>query len=255
MESHDIDTQSNGGKSLDGQTALITGASKRIGAAITRILHEAGANVVLHYRSSAAEADALACSLESARPNSTHVLQADLLDTTEVEQLANRATAHWGRLDILVNNASAFYPTPVGTINEQAWEELVHSNLKAPLFLSQACANALRTEAGCIINLADIHGESPLAEHTIYCVAKAGLIMLTKSLARELAPSVRVNAIAPGAILPPPGVEQMDDAFIEKIPLKRVGGTDPIAETALFLAHPDSYITGQVVRVDGGISL
>src|SRR5580658_7500720 len=188
---------------LAGQAVLVTGAARRVGAAIARTLHAAGANVLLHYRTSATSADELARELNNARAGSTRTLQADLLDVNQLAPLIDAAVGAFGRLDILVNNASTFYPTPMGAITPQEWGDLMGTNVKAPLFLSQAAAPALRKAGGLIVNLLDIHGSRPLKRYAVYCTAKAALAMLTRALARELAPQVRVNGIAPGPVLWP----------------------------------------------------
>ena len=208
---------------LTGKTALITGAARRVGAAITRKLHAAGANIVLHYRSSAEDAEAISKALNEIRPNSAVIVEADLLDVGQLQALPEIATSNFGSLDILVNNASTFYPTPVGDITEIDWHDLMGTNLKAPLFLSQAASTALRISNGLIVNIADIHGQQPLARHTVYSLAKAGVIMLTKSLARELGPSIRVNAIAPGPVMwPEDGMDKALQAkIIDRTALKR----------------------------------
>jgi pteridine reductase len=241
---------------LSGKAALITGAARRVGAAIARKLHGAGANVVLHYRSSAEAAEALARELNEVRPGSVVTVEADLLDPSQLEMLPAIATSNFGSLDILVNNASTFYPTPVGDITEIDWNDLLGSNLKAPLFLSQAAAAALRVSNGLIINIADIHGSRPLSRHTVYSIAKAGVIMLTLSLAREMGPAVRVNAIAPGPVMwPEDGMDkELQGRIIERTALKRAGSPDDVARAALFFASEAPYITGQILAVDGGRS-
>lgn len=239
-------------------TALVTGASRRIGASICRALHAAGYQLIMHYRTSAAEAEALANELNALRPHSVICLQADLANLEELARLAERAQEVWGRIDVLVNNASSFYPTPVGTVAEQQWDDLMASNVKAPFFLSQALANTLAQNNGCIINIADIHGERPMPNHSVYSIAKAGNVMLTKTLALELAPQVRVNGIAPGAILWPEddaGNEKPQLAALEQIPLGTLGGAESIARTVVFLAKDSCYTTGQILAVDGGRSL
>src|SRR3569833_1456454 len=188
---------------LTGKAALLTGAARRVGAAVTRNLHAAGANIVLHYRSSGDAAEALSKEWNEKRPNSVVIVEADLLDVGQLQALPEIATSNFGSLDILVNNASTFYPTPVGDITEIDWHDLMGTNLKAPLFLSQAAATALRISNGLIVNIADIHGQQPLARHTVYSLAKAGMIMLTKTQAQEKGPSNRVNAIAPGPVMWP----------------------------------------------------
>jgi len=242
---------------LAGQAVLVTGAARRVGAAIARKLHGAGANVLLHYRTSTGEAESLARELNDARPQSARTLQADLLDVNQLAPLIDAAVGAFGRLDILVNNASTFYPTPMGSISVHDWDDLMGTNVKAPFFLSQAAAAALRNSAGLIINLVDIHGSRPLKQFAVYCTAKAALAMLTRSLARELAPEVRVNGIAPGPILWP---EDAPDAelkakIISRTLLQRQGSPDDVARTALFLAADAPYITGQILAVDGGRSV
>lgn len=242
---------------LSGKNALITGAAKRVGATIARALHAAGANVVLHYRSSAEDATELARELNHARPSSAAVVSGDLLEIGKLPALAHAAAAAFGGLDVLVNNASSFYPTPVGDISELDWDDLIGTNLKAPLFLSQAVAASLHANRGLILNLADIHGMRPLRRHPVYSIAKAGLIMLTKSLARELGPHVRVNAIAPGPVLwPEEGLDKALQAeIIDRTALKRSGSAIDVARAAVFFAAEAPYVTGQVLAVDGGRSV
>lgn len=239
-----------------GKVALVTGAARRVGAEIARELHRSGLKVVIHYRESAEAATALRDELLAARADSAALIRADLLDTASLPGLIEQAQALWGRLDALVNNASGFYPTPVGTIDEAQWNELIGSNLKAPLFLSQAAAPQLATRLGCIVNIADIHAERPLKGYPVYCAAKAGLVMLTKSLARELAPAVRVNAVAPGAILwPEHASDETRRAIVARTALKRQGRPCDIARAVRFLVMEAEYITGEVITVDGGRSL
>jgi pteridine reductase len=239
------------------QTVLITGAAKRIGAEISRLLHAAGMNIVIHYRSSADEADALCNELNAHRADSAITLQADLLKLADIETLVKRATDYWGELNAVINNASTFYPTPVGEITESHWDDLLGSNLKAPLFLSQAAAPALKKTRGSIVNIVDVHAFRPMKLHPVYCIAKAGLAMLTQSLARELGPDIRVNGVAPGAILWPESEldEQTQDFIIERTALKRQGEPHDIAAAVKFLITEASYITGQVIPVCGGRSL
>ncbi|MBD3618484.1 MAG: pteridine reductase [Chromatiales bacterium] len=239
---------------LDGKTALVTGGARRIGARIARLLHAEGMNLVLHYHRSAEAAEALKAELEAERPHSVTLIQADLLDTARLPALAESAHAAWGRLDVLVNNASTFYPTPVGEITEKVWDDLVGTNLKAPLFLSQAAAPFLAAHQGCIVNLVDIHAVRPLKGYPVYSAAKAGLYMLTQSLARELGPAIRVNGVAPGAILWPEQSENaaMHEALIERTALKREGSPDDVARAVLFLVRDAGYITGHLLPVDGG---
>jgi pteridine reductase len=236
---------------------LVTGGAKRLGAAIGRRLHAAGANLVVHYHQSQPAADALVAELERARPGSALAVRADLHDIERLPSLVAATLARFGRLDVLVNNASTFYPTPVGSITLAQFDDLVGTNLRAPLFLSQAAAPALRASRGLIINMVDIHGRRPLRAHPVYSAAKAGLVMLTQSLARELGPEVRVNAIAPGPVLWPERDidEQLKDEIIGKTALKRPGSPEDIARTAYFFAAEAPYVTGQVIAVDGGRGL
>jgi pteridine reductase len=242
---------------LDGHWALVTGAAKRIGAVIARTLHGAGANVVIHYHSSAAEAEDLAAELNASRSGSAFTVGADVRDVDALEAMAKRVLERTRRLDILVNNASNFYPTPLGTVTPEQWRDLVGSNLKAPLFLSQAVLPALREARGVIINIVDVHSQRPLRDHVVYGAAKAGLAMLTRSLAKDLGPSVRVNGVSPGAILwPDEGMsEQLRAAIIRQTALKRTGEPEDIAATVLFLVRDAPYITGQIIAVDGGRSV
>jgi len=235
---------------------LITGAARRVGAEIARSLHAAGACVVLHYRASAEEAERLATDFNARRDNSALALRHDLRDCAGMGALVAAAVAHFGRLDALVNNASSFFATPVGAIDESAWDDLIGSNLKGPLFLSQAAAPHLAAAHGAIVNITDVHAERPLRGYPLYCAAKAGLLGLTRALALELGPQVRVNAVAPGAIEWPenatdfPPDEQR--AIIEHTLLKRIGSPGDIARTVKFLVFDAPYITGQVINVDGG---
>ncbi len=242
---------------MQSKTVLITGAAKRIGAEISRMLHADGMNIIIHYRSSKDEAQGLCNELNALRADSAIILQADLHQTPELTTLVQQASDYWGRLDVLVNNASTFYPTPVGEITEAHWDDLMGSNLKAPLFLSQAAMPHLRNSQGSIINIVDIHAFRPMKEHPVYCAAKAGLAMLTQSLARELGPDVRVNGVAPGAIIWPSS--EMDkltqDAILDRTALKRQGEPRDIAATVRFLIRDADYITGQVIPVCGGRSL
>ena len=241
---------------LRGHAVLITGAARRVGAAIARAAHSAGASVAIHYRRSAADARALTAEFNAARAGSAIAIEGDLLDTQALTGLVDQTLAAFGRLDVLVNNASSFYPTPVGTITTQQWDDLLGTNLRAPLFLSQAAAPALTRSGGLILNLIDIHGYRPLKRHPVYCAAKAGLIMLTQSLARELGPAVRVNGIAPGPVLWPEGGmdEQHKATIVERTALKRIGTPDDVASTALFFMTSAPFITGQILAVDGGRS-
>ena len=239
---------------LAGRCVLITGGAKRLGAATARRMHGAGASIVVHYHRSAAEARALVAELEAVRPGSAHAVCADLLDIAVLPGLVEAAVQRFGRLDVLVNNASTFYPTPVGSITPAQFEDLIGTNLRAPLFLSQAAAPALRETAGLIINMVDIHAKRPLKSHPVYSSAKAGLVMLTRSLARELGPEIRVNGIAPGPVMWPehPMDETLKSEIVGKTALKRTGSPDDIARTALFFAADAPYVTGQIIAVDGG---
>lgn len=239
------------------KTALITGAAGRIGAQTARRLHQLGFNIAIHYRRSEAPARQLGSELNQQRAGSVELFQADLNDTPSLPALVDNVASHFGRLDVLVNNASSFYPTPVAEISEADWSDLVGSNMKAPLFLAQAAMAHLQKTRGCIINLVDIHAERPMKNHTVYCMAKAANAMMVKSLARELAPAVRVNGVAPGAIEWPESVdnnatEEVRQKILERIPLQRKGEFDDIAKTICFLVNDAPYITGQIIAVDGG---
>jgi pteridine reductase len=245
----------------DSPVILITGAAKRVGAEIARTLHAAGACVVLHYHASAAEAAALAAELNAARPASAICAQANLCDSAEAPRLVEFAIEQFGRLDALVNNASAFYATPLGSIDEETWQDLIGSNLKGPLFLSQAAAEHLKATHGAIVNITDIHAERPLKNFPLYCAAKAGLLGLTRALALELAPEVRVNAVAPGPIEWPEGKAAGDfdaaarSSIISRTLLQRQGSPTDIARAVRFLLFDAPYVTGQVINVDGGRSV
>lgn len=243
---------------MQGKVVLITGGAKRVGAVIARRLHGLGANVMIHYRSSSGDAEALAAELNRKRPDSAALAQADLHDTERLPELVVATLERFGRLDVLVNNASSFYPTAVGEIREQDWVDLVGTNLKAPLFLSQAAAEALRHAHGCIVNIADIHAERPMKSYVVYSIAKAGLVALTKSLAHELGPEVRVNAIAPGPIAWPEDDPNFDELerrrIISHTLLKRAGDPDDLARAAVYLIKDAPYVTGTVLPVDGGRS-
>ncbi len=239
--------------------ALVTGGAQRIGAEICRQLHSRGYRVIIHYRHSSAAAEQLRDALNDLRADSAATKAADMTSFAEVQAQAKNALGVWQRVDVLVNNASGFYPTPIGEATEADWDALMGSNLKGPFFLSQALAPALRDSAGCIINLVDIYAKNPLPSHSIYCMAKAGVAMMTQSLALELAPAIRVNGISPGNILWPNHAsaywEQEKQALEERVPLKREGEAGDIAKTAVFLAADAPYITGQIIAVDGGRSL
>ena len=240
---------------MQDKTVLITGGAKRVGAAICRRLHGAGANLMLHYRASAGEARLLQAELNHTRPKSVSLIQADLLDLNKLPSVVEQTLQAFGRLDALVNNASTFFPTTVGEITEASWNDLIGTNLQVPLFLAQAAAPALRKAQGAIVNLSDIHAERPLKNYVVYSIAKSGLAGLTRSLARELAPEVRVNAVAPGPILWPDD-ESFDELSRQRIishtPLKREGTPDDIARAVHFLLADANYITGETINVDGG---
>jgi pteridine reductase len=242
---------------LDSPVALVTGGAKRLGAAIATLLHHHNHNIVLHYRHSAAEANLLAATFNAQRNNSCIVIQADLMDMGDIKKLAKSAKDHWSRLDTLINNASSFYPTPITDATENQWNDIMASNVKAPYFLAQALASSLKKTRGCIINMADIYADKPLKQHSIYSIAKAANVMLTKTLAQELAPYVRVNGIAPGAILWPDQAlpENTKNNILEKIPLEKIGNASDIANTVLFLVNNAPYINGQIIAVDGGRNL
>lgn len=241
----------------DRPVALITGAAHRVGAVIARTLHASGYDLALHYRHSAGEARALAGELESQRADSTLLLSADLTDLSALPALVERLLAHYGRLDALVNNASAFFPTPVGSATPQQWNELFAPNAQAPFFLSQAATPALRDAHGGIVNLIDIYAERPLAGHPLYCMAKAALAAMTRSLALDLAPEVRVNGVAPGAVLwPGDGKPYADQqTLLARTPLQRAGTPEDVANTVLWLLRDAPFVTGQIIRVDGGRTL
>lgn len=239
------------------RVALVTGAAKRIGAAIARALHADGYALALHYRSSALEMQALADELETARPGSTLVLQAELVEVERLPLLVARTVERFGRLDALVNNASAYYATPLGTATPQQWDALFASNARAPFFLSQAAAPHLKHSAGSIVSIADIFAQRPLPEHTLYCMAKAALVMMTQSLARELGPHVRVNAIAPGNILwsENPVKAETIQVLRERVPLQRQGTPADIVSAVRWLLDGNGYVNGQVIAIDGGRSV
>ncbi len=239
---------------LAGHAVLVTGAARRVGAVIAAAFHAAGARVAIHYRSSKADADAHVARLNEARADSARAFRADLADAAACDTLVTGVVRAFGRLDVLVNNASTFYPTPVGTITPDQFDDLIGSNLRAPLFLSQAAAPALAKHEGLILNIGDIHGLRPLGGHAVYCAAKAGLMMLTRSLARELGPAVRVNAIAPGPVMwPEHGVDEgLRERIVARTALKRAGSADDVAKAALYFATGAPFVTGQVLAVDGG---
>lgn len=249
-------TMQKDNRNLEGRTALVTGAAKRLGAAIARALHAEGMNLLLHYNKSEQEAAALCQELNEVRQDSAAIAQADLANIQGLESLV-KAALQWQGLHVLVNNASSFRPTPLGSVGEDDWDELMASNLKAPFFLAQAAAVHLKKTQGSIVNMVDIHARRPLKEHTVYCAAKAGLAMLTLSLAKELGPEIRVNGVAPGPVLWP---EQGLDAatkksILEATALKRKGSPEDIAGAVLYLVRDAEYVTGQIIAVDGGRSI
>jgi pteridine reductase len=236
---------------------LITGAAKRIGAASARLLHDNGCNILLHYGSSKYEAGQLCAGLNEKRPDSAKLVQGDLLDMRELEAIASYAKSCWGGVDVLINNASTFYPTPITDVSEQQWDGLLGSNLKAPFFLVKLLSDSLAQRQGCVVNIVDIHAERGLPGYPVYSIAKAGLVAMTKILAKELAPNVRVNAVAPGAILWPEQdlSDQEKNDILQRIPLGRCGSTGDIAEAVLYLVKNAEYVTGQILTVDGGRTL
>ncbi len=244
---------------MQGKVILVTGGAKRVGAAICRRLHAQGARLVVHYRSSLDEARALCDELNQKRSDSAALVQTDLLDTALLPDLIDKAADRFGQLDVLINNASSFFPTLLQQCTQQDWHDLVGSNLQAPLFLSQAAASHLKEQRGCIVNIVDIHAERPLKNYVIYNAAKGGLLALTRSLAVEMAPEVRVNGVSPGPILWPEDGEWADEAsrrqIIASTLLKRCGEPDDIARTVQFLIADAPYITGQIIAVDGGRSI
>lgn len=236
------------------KVVFITGAARRIGAEIARTLHETGMNIVLHCHSSRTEAEQLCADLNKKREDSAIVVCADLKNVANFNQLIKQTVQKWQRLDILVNNASQFYKT-IGETTEKAWDDLLNTNLKAPFFLAEAAAPYLKKQQGCIVNITDIHGEQPIRDYSVYCISKAGLIMLTKVLAKELSPDVRVNAVSPGAIIWPEGentlTEKLKQKIIENIPLRKHGDPNDIAKAVVYFVNA-SYVTGQILAVDGG---
>ena len=232
--------------------ALVTGAARRVGARIVAELHAAGMSVAIHCHRSRAEAERLRETLEDARPGTAVTVSADLVEPGAAASTVAAAAERWGRLDVLVNNASTFYPTPIGEATEAGWRDLVGSNLAAPFFLAQAAAPRLRAVRGCIVNIADVYGHRPLADHPVYSAAKAGLIMLTRALAVDLGPEVRVNSVSPGAVLWPENDDPSRRRIIEEIALGRSGDPDDIARAVLFLVRDAPYVTGQDLAVDGG---
>jgi len=244
---------------LQNKVILITGGAKRVGAAICRELHAEGAQLMIHYKTSIQEARALQAELNLQRANSVAIIQGDLLNMDVSSSLVYETIEHFGKLDVLINNASSYSPTEIGSINEQNWHDLVGSNLKAPMFLAQAAAPELRKNRGCIINITDMHIERPKKGYVVYSVAKAGLVTLTKSLAQELSPEVRVNAVAPGPVLWPDNNPQFDEVYRQRVIsqtlLKRVGEAADVAKAVKFLIADAPFVTGHVLAVDGGRSL
>lgn len=242
---------------LEGSVILITGAAQRIGATVARQLHDLGAKLIVHYRSSADAAERLRDELNGLRKDSVQLVQGDLTDVEQCAKIVKQAAAYWNRLDTLINNASSFYPTAVGEATNTDWEQLIGSNVKGPFFLSQAAVPWLREAQGCIVNMVDIHAERPMAGHAVYNIAKAGTAMMTKTLAKELGPDIRVNGVAPGAILwPSSGLEDdIKDVILERTALKRPGTQEDIATAIIYLIRDAHYTTGQILAVDGGRSL
>jgi len=246
-------------KVFNNKVVLITGGAKRVGAAICRMLHAEGYALMVHYKSSLNEARALQAELNLQRADSVAIIQGDLLNITNLPNLVSETIKHFGRLDVLINNASTYYPSEIGDIDENKWHDLIGSNLKAPLFLSQAAAPELRKNHGCIVNITDMHVERPKKGYVIYSVAKAGLVTLTKSLAHELSPEVRVNAVAPGPVQWPESNPQFDEIYRQRVInqtlLKRVGEAEDVAKAVKFLIADAPFVTGHVLAVDGGRSL
>lgn len=239
------------------KTVLVTGAAVRIGAAISKILHSRGCEVMLHYNSKGEQAQSLADKLNAESPKSVSTVQGDLSSSADIDAIAARVEESFGRLDVLVNNASRFYPTPVGDTQAWQWDDLVNSNLRGPYFLIQALLDPLRIAGGSVVNILDVHAERPMREHSVYCISKAGLAMMTRFLAQELAPSIRVNGVSPGAILWPEDEPQAADkqAILQRTALGRLGDPSDIASAVAYLALDAPYVTGQILAVDGGRSL
>jgi pteridine reductase len=252
-------TQAQVNSEKSNKVVLITGGAKRVGAAICRQLHAEGFNIMIHYRSSVNEANSLQAELNLQRPVSAAIIQADLLDLSVLPDLISKTITQFGRLDVLINNASTYYPTQLGQLDESKWHDLVGSNLKAPMFLSQAAASELKKWHGCIVNITDMHIERPKKGYIIYSVAKAGLVTLTKSLAHELSPNVRVNAVAPGPVQWPENDPNFDELYRQRVVnqtlLKRVGEAEDVAKAVKFLVSDAPFITGHILAVDGGRSL
>ena len=239
------------------KNVLITGAAKRIGADCARLLHDQGCNILLHYKSSQQEAEQLCDGFNLKRPDSAKLVQGNLQNREELEAIAQIANTCWGGLDVLINNASSFYPTPLNDVTEEQWDDLLGSNLKAPFFLGKALSNGLAKRQGCIVNIVDIHAERGLPGYSVYSIAKAGLVAMTKILAKELGPAIRVNAVAPGAILwPESGLSAQEKTeILQRIPLGRSGMPEDIAKAVLYLVKDADYVTGQILTVDGGRTL
>lgn len=246
-------------ESLNNKVVLITGGAKRVGAAICRELHACGAQLMIHYRSSTSEARALQAELNLLRANSVAIIQGDLLNIAVLPSLIQETVKHFGKLDVLINNASSYYATEIGAITEDNWQDLMGSNLKAPMFLAQAAATELRKNHGCIVNITDMHIERPKKGYVVYSVAKAGLVTLTKSLAHELSPEVRVNAVAPGPVQWPENNAQFNEVYRQRVIsqtlLKKIGEPKDIAKAVKFLVADAPFITGHVLAVDGGRGL
>jgi pteridine reductase len=246
-------------QSLNGRVALVTGSARRIGAAIISVLHAQGMNVVLHYWASGDEAKKRCHDFNQIRPHSAMALRSDLNDVDCIQNLVEKAHIEWNRLDVLVNNASRFYRTDMGKTTEYAWNDLMNSNLKAPFFMAQAAAPFLAKNQGCIINVTDIHTERPLKDYAVYCISKSALTMMTKVLAKELGPEVRVNGVAPGAILWPEGdnalSDEMKKKIIDRTALSRSGDPVDIANAVLYFVRDGGFVTGQILHIDGGRSL
>jgi pteridine reductase len=239
------------------KNVLITGAAKRIGADCARLLHDQGCNILLHYKSSQQEAEQLCDGFNLKRSDSAKLVQGNLQNREELEAIAQIANTCWGGLDVLINNASSFYPTPLNDVTEEQWDDLLGSNLKAPFFLVKALSNGLAKRQGCIVNIVDIHAERGLPGYPVYSIAKAGLVAMTKILAKELGPAIRVNAVAPGAILwPESGLSAQEKTeILQRIPLGRSGSPEDIAKAVLYLVKDAEYVTGQILTVDGGRTL
>lgn len=241
---------------LTHKVAIVTGAGRRIGAEIARTLYAAGANLVLHYLNSQHDAEKLCAELNEARAQSAITIAADLTKEADLQQLVTASFNHWQRLDILVNNASKYYRSELGKVSTAEWDDLMHSNLRAPFFLAQYAFPYLKTTHGCIVNITDIYGERPLLDYPVYTITKGALISTTKVLAKQMAPEIRVNAVSPGQMVWPEGENmlsaQEQQAIIAKIALKKPGNAEAIAKAVLFLARDAEYVTGQIISVDGG---